>query len=171
MKLCTRPVFDSQTSSTAIILFNAEPVCWRRVCVCLRWVVKLSKRFESELMTIRLLLSHAVIPSVLITTFLSQVCWILCIRQMILLKVLHSTNEIELKGKLSWNASSLSVIDIICLDDSCVLGLKSRFVPVIEFFSHCGRVWKGNFQPVKSWRVKEEMISAATAHLMITVHH
>lgn len=52
-----------------------------------------------------------------------------------------------------------------------VLGLKCRFVPDIEFFSHCGGVWWGDFQPEKSWRVGEEMISSAAGAVMITLCH
>lgn len=51
------------------------------------------------------------------------------------------------------------------------VGLKCRFVPDIEFFSHCGGVWWGDYQPEKSWRVGEEMISLAAGAVMITLCH
>lgn len=65
----------------------------------------------------------------------------------------------------------------LCVDtrgpvtELCWLGLKSRFVPLIEFFTHCSRVRKGDFQATQSWRVREEIISAAAADVMVTVHH
>lgn len=52
-----------------------------------------------------------------------------------------------------------------------ILGLENRFVPDTEFFCHSGEVWKGDFQPEKSYRVLKEMISAAAVAVMITVHH
>lgn len=52
------------------------------------------------------------------------------------------------------------------------LGLKSRFVPVIEFFSHRGVEFE---REISSQRdpggFREEMIPAAAADVMITLHH
>lgn len=52
-----------------------------------------------------------------------------------------------------------------------MLGLESKFVPLIEFFTHCGRVWKGDFQAARPWRVHEETISTAAADVMVALHH